>query len=173
MNGTLSQFVALASAANGVIAGCFDPLRFYPNHADFKFCNSVRFVAVKNKLLGGSREVQRYATPNEWLASLNQNALRAWLTFSEPNADDAPNQQSPAFVGGGGDWQLVIAEDSRTEYWNSRWDVTKQNASDNRIWGVTYGCVDTVDQNTAAPCPDITAAASRLRRASMQRETSH
>ncbi|MBC8351504.1 MAG: hypothetical protein H8E66_05925 [Planctomycetes bacterium] len=65
MIGTLSQLVTLTSAANGVLSGCFGPKTFYPNHADFRFCDSVRFVDLKKGLFGKYREVERHKDPNE------------------------------------------------------------------------------------------------------------
>jgi hypothetical protein len=166
MNGTLSQLVALCSAANGVIADRLEPDSFYPAHVDFKFCNSVRFVDIKTGFLRKPREVERHSEPNQWLHSLKQNnAVRAWLTFSGTQNSDAPDHQLSAFVGGGGDWKLVVATESFAEFWMSRWEVTAQNAKDNRIWGVTYGCVEKSPRAISVPQPDLSAAANRLRSA--------
>ena len=166
MNGTLSQLVALCSAANGVIADRFNPDTFYPAHADFKFCNSVRFVDLKTGIPRKPCEVERHSDPNRWLHSLKQNkAVNAWLTFTATDNSDAPDHQWSASVGGGGDWKLVVATESSAESWMSRWEITAQNANDNRIWGVTYGCVDKSTRAISLPQPNISAAANRLRSA--------
>jgi hypothetical protein len=65
MTGSLSQLVSLASAANGVIARSFNLNTFYPKHADFKFCNSVRFVDVTSSFLRRPREVERHSDPSD------------------------------------------------------------------------------------------------------------
>lgn len=162
MNGELSQLVALCSAANGALTDAvIGPI--YPDHSVFKFCNSVRFVDLKKGLLGKSREVERHKNPNDWLRSLqNTQALRVWLTFATAGNIDAPVHQLAAFAGGGGNWQIVLATDAATELWMSRWEVTDQNASDSRIWGVTYGCVGKSNHGSPAPVADLDAAASRL-----------
>jgi hypothetical protein len=163
MNGTLSQLVALCSAANGVIAGRFDPESFYPDYSDFKFCNSVRFVDLKTGVFRKLREVERHRDPNDWLISLKRNgAVCAWLTFTATGDFDAPDHQLAAFVGGGGDWQLVVANNRNAEYWITRWDVTKRNATDDRIWDVTYGCVDTSNQVVNVPASNLIATTTRL-----------
>jgi hypothetical protein len=166
MNGTLSQLVALCSAANGVIDGCLAPSTFYPSHADFKFCNSVRFVDLKTGISRKPREIERYGDPNQWLHSVKDtNAIRAWLTFSGSQNPDAPDHQLSAFVGGGGNWKLLVATERFAESWMSRWKVTAQNAKDNRIWGVTYGCIEKSARSISVPQPDLNAAANRLRSA--------
>lgn len=166
MNGELSQLVALSSAANCVLTNPHATDSIYPNHSAFKFCNSVRFVDLKKGLFGKSREVERHKDPNEWLRSLqNTHAVRAWLTFTTVGNANAPDHQLAAFAGGGGNWQLALATDKESEFWISRWDVTNQNASDSRIWGVTYGCVGKSDHELSVPQADLNVAASRLRSA--------
>lgn len=166
MLGTLSQLVTLASAANGVLAGRFDPSSFYPQHADFKFCNSVRFVDIKRGLLGKPRETVRHNDPNAWLqALLRSKTVDVWLTYTTTANPGAPDHQLAAFVGGGGDWQLVATTAKGTEHWMSRWDVTQQGASDNRIWGVTYGCVQQTSEQSQPPHPNLQAASTRLSKA--------
>jgi len=163
MIGSLSQLVSLASAANGVLAGKFKSKDFYPSHADFKFCNSVCFVDVSTGLLRKSHEVQRHRDPNDWLKSLsNSGVVQVWLTYTTSGRTDVPDHQLSAFVGGGGDWQLVVATNKDAEFWMSRWDVTKQNAPDSRIWGVTYGCIGKAGHLVNPPNPTLNTAATRL-----------
>ena len=166
MLGTLSQLIALASAANGALTGRDAAETFYPDHSAFQFCNSVRFVDVRKGLLGRTREAERHKDPNDWIGSLTKLRVgRAWLTFTEGNSSDAPDHQLAAFVGGGGDWQLVVTAADETELWMSRWEVTKQNAADNRIWSVTYGCVGKIRKASVVPNPNLHSAASRLQSA--------
>lgn len=164
MIGTLSQLVALCSAANGVITDRFDPQSFYPGHADFKFCNSVRFVDVRRGVFRKAREVERHGDPNDWLFSLKQiGARKVWLTYAATGSSDMLDHQLAAFVGGGGHWQLVVALERKAEFWMSRWDVTNQHAKDHRIWSVTYGCIGKTKHNVNVPESDLTAATIRLR----------
>jgi hypothetical protein len=166
MNGTLSQMVALSSAANGVIDGRFNPEDFFPDHADFKFCNAVRFVDIKADRFQKNREVERHRTPFEWLNAIKQvGGSGAWLTFTSTGNTDAPDHQLSAFVGGGGEWRLVVSNKRNAEIWMPRWEVTKQNTNDNRIWTVTYGCVVTTNHVLNVPEPDLIATTSRLQSA--------
>ena len=126
----------------------------------------MRFVDLKKGLLGKFHEVERHKDPDDWLRSLkNIHAVRAWLTYTPTGNANAPDHQLAAFAGGGGDWQLVLATHKETDFWMSRWDVTKQDASDNRIWGVTYACIGKSDHGLSVPQGDLNVAASRLRSA--------
>ncbi|MBC8351503.1 MAG: hypothetical protein H8E66_05920 [Planctomycetes bacterium] len=101
--------------------------------------------------------------PNEWLKCLSQNhAVQTWLTFLPQSDNDVPNHQLAAFVGGGGDWRLVVSTGSSTEIWTARWEVTNQRAPDRRIWAGTYGCVEGSSEHSHTPRPDLDVAASRL-----------
>ena len=161
MNGELSQLVALASAANGVLAGCFDPASLYPSHGDFKFCNTVRFVDVKRGFFGRHREVERNKDPNEWLKSLaERGADRAWLTYA--SIDEGRDHRLSAFVGGGGERQMLVSFPNSTEFWMPRWEVTGHGAPDRRIWGVTYLCVGRSNGRVSVPDADLKGAGSRL-----------
>jgi hypothetical protein len=44
-------------------------------------------------------------------------------------------------VGGGGTWRIEACYDNYSNYWAEKWEVTKQKAPDNNIWGVKYGRV--------------------------------
>ena len=166
MNGELSQLVALCSAANAAMTDSLDKGQVYPDHSVFQFCNAVRFVDIKKGLFGKFREVERHNNPDDWLRSLRDTqTIRAWLTFESADNTDAPAHQLAAFVGGGGNWQLVLATDDATDFWKSRWQVTDQNASDNRIWSVTYGCVGKSNHGSPTPVADLNGATSRLRSA--------
>ena len=163
MNGTVSQIVALVSAANGVLLGKFDPDSFYPAHAEFKYCNTVHFVELKKGLFGKARAVQRNKDPNEWLGQLPAiHAVQAWLTFTPQNESHIPDHQLAGFVGGGGRWQLVVSMEDAIEFWTSRWEVTNPDAPDDRIWKVTYSCVNKVVGRLEIPQPDLDSATTRL-----------
>ena len=163
MNGTLSQLVTLTSAANGVIAGRTGADSIYPSNADFKFCNSVRFIDIQKPFLGKPQEIERHKDPNEWLRSLKPGrATRAWLTYQSGRQSMALDHQWAGFVGGGGTWQLHVAVPDRTEIWLPRWEVTRRDDPDTRIWSVTYGCVARVPGKPSIPEPRLDLMASRL-----------
>lgn len=88
--------------------------------------------------------------------------IHVWLTYLPSGGTDAPDHYMSAFVGGGGDWQLVAATKNNAEFWMSRWEVTEQNAPDRRIWSVTYGCVGKSGHGVNVPIPASNAAAERL-----------
>ena len=163
MDGTLSQLVTLTSAANGVIAGRTGADSIYPSNADFKFCNSVRFIDIRKPLLGKPQEIERHKDPYEWLRSLKPgHATRAWLTYQSGNLAMPPDHQLAGFAGGGGTWQLHVASPDRTEIWLPRWEVTRRDDPDTRIWSVTYSCVARVPGKPSFPEPRLDLITSRL-----------
>jgi hypothetical protein len=165
MNGEVSQLVALCSAANGVLAKSFSCSELYPGYADFKFCNSVRFIEFKKTFFRKERETLRYGDPNEWLRSLlSSNTERAWLSYATSDLPDPPGHKMAGFVGGGGTWRLVVSGPRATDIWYPRWDVTKQSASDDRIWGVTYAVVRASEQ-LCCPTSELARTAEELRAA--------
>jgi len=163
MKGQISQLVALASAANGVLFGCPVPTSLYPSNSSFKFCNSVRFVDLKKGFLGKVREVERHGDPNDWLRSLKPTrTIQVWLTYKPSGQQPAPDHQLAAFVGGGGEWQLVVSRKESAEVWISRWEVSHHDAPDALVWRVTYGCVAKLPSPPLIPQPHLELAASRL-----------
>jgi hypothetical protein len=163
MNGELSQLVTLTSAANGFLLGCDGSASVYPSNASFRFCNTVHFVDLKKGPLRKPRDVERHKDPGEWLLSLKSaNANRAWLMYHSTPSPVAPDHQLAAFVGGGGQWQLVVSYAKATEVWLPRWEVSNRDAPDKRIWRVSYACVANLRPPSTVPEPRLGAAASRL-----------
>jgi hypothetical protein len=166
VDGTVSQLVTLASAVNGHLAGRFDVGRFFPDHADFKFCHSVTFIALKRGWLGRFKEVQVARDPKGWLQALkSRGARRAYLAHQPTEAPEAPDHILAAFVGGGGTWSLRVAYADRVDCWVARWQNTHAGAADRRIWSVTYGLVHTVSPPPASfplPRAGLGAASRRL-----------
>jgi len=163
MNGTVSQLITLASAANGVISGRYNSESFYPTHTDFKFCDSVIFVDIWKDRLEKIREDIRHNDPSHWLEHLVANGgTQVWLTYTAETEPAAPEHQLAAFVGGGGKWQLVVSMTDIIEFWVPRWQVIDQNAHDDRIWKVTYIRVNKSIGLIKVPQTDLDTANSRL-----------
>lgn len=170
MVGTLSQIVALSSAVNGYLAGAFDVERFFPDHAEFRFCRSVAFVGVARDWLGRQKgEVDLADDPNRWLAALQADGARRALLKYEPSpVSDTPDHMLVGFVGGGGTWSLLVEYPDRIDRWVARWAGADDPRADNRNWIVTYGLIE------SAPLPppasyqlariDLRDVASRFQR---------
>jgi hypothetical protein len=140
MLGTLSQIVALCSAANGRLAGRFSMERFFPDHAEFKFCNQVRFVRPKRRRWGKVTEVEVAPDPNAWLRQIKPGgATKAILHFAKSGRSIAPDYKLAGLVGEGGTWSLIVRYPNRADSWQARWQVTRQGDPAQRIWTVTYG----------------------------------
>lgn len=164
MNGELTQLVALASAANGVIFGHLHASSFYPSHSAFRHCDSVRFVDMKRRwLLGRRREVTRHKNPNQWLESLGKNGVqRAWLIYTPNSEPDFPDHAATAFANSGGLWELVLSTDTATERWVGRWDWNSADDGQEHGWDVTYGCLDRLGQVKPCPLPNLISTRDRL-----------
>jgi hypothetical protein len=142
MNGILSQLVTVCSAANGRTSRRCAVERLLAEHADFKYCHAVSFVRLRRNWLGRKKEVPLAGDPDAWLAWLtSRHALRAYLHYVPTARPMVPDYKLAGLVGGGGIWSLLVQYERRVEQWLARWDVTHQDAADQRIWTVTYGLV--------------------------------
>jgi hypothetical protein len=140
MNGTLAQLIALVSYGNAYLNGAYVPQNFYPDNSTFKFCNAVTFVEVKKFLQ--VTETEFAVDPNEWFSRLKGlGCRRLSLRYTPTPNPQLPDYLSVAFVGGGGKWHIAAIFSNSADRWLSRWQVTDQNAPDNRIWKVDYGRV--------------------------------
>ena len=160
MVGTLAQLIALASFGNAYLDESSDVEGFYPSNSTFQFCNEISFVEVKKFLRVKEKEVAK--TPNHWFNYLRTfNCRRLTLKYA-PTSDPLPDHISSAFVGGGGKWYIVSGFFDHADYWLGRWEVTDQEASDNKIWKVTYGKAATREQLPQSQASDLSSTRANL-----------
>ena len=161
MVGTLAQLIALVSHGNAFLADGYDLRNFYPSNSTFQFCNEISFVDVKKFYRVKEKEIA--ATPDHWFAYLKESNCRRLSLWCAPTSNpQLPDHISVAFVGGGGDWYIRSGFINHADYWLGRWEVTDQNAPDNRIWKVTYVKVSAKQKLPNLQVGDLSARKAKL-----------
>jgi hypothetical protein len=149
MNGTLAQLISLTSFGNSYLNGQ-SVNGFYPGNSTFQYCNTVDFRTFKKPLFSKQKEVIAASDPNAWFEHMKNEGckkLRLYYETQQPD-NNAKEHQLAGFVGGGGTWLIEAVYDKSSNYWANRWEVTKQEAKDRRIWTVNYGRTLTNEQTT-------------------------
>ncbi len=163
MNGPLAQIIALTchgrSALNGEAA---EP--FFPGNSTCTFCAQIDFVTLEPDGSGGPLARPVANSPDEWFAVLRERGAQTIRLSHTPGNDPGiSDRMSAGFVGGGGSWCMeVLLDDGRSEFWLARWKVENRDAPDNRIWGVSYGCVAS-GASTTLPQQELEDILARLR----------
>jgi hypothetical protein len=139
MNGCMAQIVALTCYGNAHLSGhSLDP--FFPANSTCQFCERVTFALLRKRfLVGGHREKEIAATPDQWFRSLkSRRAAGLRLIRTPDNRPDFPDRTSVAFVGGGGTWWIEVLLPDNNEFWAARWSAGDRDAPDQKVWRVTY-----------------------------------
>lgn len=140
MNGTLAQLIALTSFGNSYL-NSQEVNGFYPGNSTFQYCNTVDFRTFKKPLFRKQKEVIAAHNPNSWFEHLKTEGCKKLRLYYETQKPDgnAKEHQLAGFVGGGGTWLIEAVYDKCSNYWANRWEVTNQQAEDQKIWTVNYG----------------------------------
>lgn len=144
MTGTLSQLIALVSYGNAYLSNKETAEGFSESNSTFTFCNKVDFRTFTNSLFSKTPKEDVVAeNPEEWFAYMKQSGCRKLALYYQSSQGQSPakDHQMAGFIGGGGTWYIEAVYGKHSNYWTSRWEVTRQNAEDNRIWSVSYGMV--------------------------------
>lgn len=144
MTGTIAQQIALISYGNEYLSSGTIYPNFYSKNSTFQYCNSVRFLEFKRPLLGSKpKENVLTKSSEEWFKLLKQSGcknLRLYYKHSDRNSQ-APDHQLAGFVGGGGTWMIEAVHNDKSYFWANRWEVTKENDPNKKIWSVDYAIV--------------------------------
>jgi hypothetical protein len=148
MNGSVAQIVALTSYANVILQGNTEVHYNYDN-STAKYCQKIHFVDwIQTKKFMGIIKSKNHVEVNladgfdSWIQFLKDNKVEhLCLHYFISGKMNIPDRQSSGFVGGGGRWLIEAKHGRHSDYWEARWSVTNQKASDKRIWTVTYGRV--------------------------------
>ena len=165
MNGILAQLVSLTSYGNAFLQGNDNIDDFYPGNSTFNFCNGVGFVNFKKSVFSSTpKEVKVADNPLEWLRLLKKDGCKKMRLFYESSKNapaGTPDHKLAGMVGGGGTWMIETIHGRYSHYWFNRWQVTKKDDPDNKIWTVSYGMIDK-DQPVTDKQLDIKDIASQL-----------
>lgn len=141
MVGPTAQLVALACHVNARARGLLVST-FFPGHSTCRFCEYVRFLRRRRRLLGADRWEVVASTPDAWMGTVVASGVtEARVEYRSANDPRISDRVSAAFAGGGGQWSLLVRRDHTWDRWQSRWEVGDQNAAERRIWRVEYGLV--------------------------------
>ena len=146
MTGTLAQLIALTAFGSYYLKNGIIPADFGLTNSTFQFCNKVNFVTFKKAFFSKNFKENIVANdPKAWFDSLKSKGCKHLRLYFESSADQssAPDHKLAGFVGGGGSWLIEAIYDNYSNYWANRWEVTDQEADDNRIWTVSYGLTAT------------------------------
>jgi hypothetical protein len=142
MTGTLAQIITLTTFGNDFLKNGTIPTDFNTANTSFQFCNKVDFREFKKLLLFLKRKESVIAnSPTEWFQYLKNDGCQHLRLYFEYSKDQsfAKDHKLAGLVGGGGSWLIEAVYENHSNYWANRWEVTNQNAPDNKIWTVNYG----------------------------------
>lgn len=142
MTGILSQIIALTTFGNDFLKNGKIPTDFNSTNTTFQFCNRVDFREFKKQFFSSKPKEKIVAeNPTKWFEYLKADGCKHLRLYFEYSKDQsfAKDHKLAGLVGGGGTWLIEAVYDNYSNYWANRWEVTNQNAADNKIWTVNYG----------------------------------
>jgi hypothetical protein len=165
MNGEVAQMIALTCHGNAAIQHS-QIQQFFPAHSTCQFCESVTFIAGGRRVNGENRAITLAETPDQWMGELSRRGIVGLrLRQHARNDPGISDRYSSGFVGGGRLWRIEgIRGDGASEFWLAKWEVNNKNATDRRIWKVTYGLCE-VGQTAGFPRRALNEIADDLRTA--------
>jgi hypothetical protein len=139
MQTNIAQIISLACHGNAVISGR-EIGNFFPNNSTCKFCERIDFVLKEKKLFRNINQVEVAKNPDSWFKRLTSlKAKGIYLTRQPGNILKFPDRISTGGIGGGEIWTMVVVLPAgEREDWREKWEVGNKDASDERIWRVTY-----------------------------------
>ena len=151
MHGGLAQCIALTAHGRAILAGRLEPVELLADNTTFQYVHEVRFLDQTGKII--------CADTLGWFAALRQRGATGLRLIERPVKADLPDHLGVAFAGFD-PWGIQVDLRKKHEMWVPTEDVVRANAKNNRIWRVTYWCVDLI------PSPmqdDVSRASAELR----------
>lgn len=144
MTGTLAQIITLTAFGNDFLKNGKTPTDFNVANTTFQFCNRVDFSEFRKQFFFSKAKRKVVAeNPTNWFEYVKAGGCKRLRLYYEHSKDQsfAKDYKLAGLVGGGGTWFIEAVYDKYSNYWANRWEVTRQNASDNKIWTVNYGMI--------------------------------
>lgn len=151
MTGVLAQIISLTTYGNDFLKNGKIPNEFNSSNTTFQFCNKIDFREFKKKFFFSKPKEKVIAeNPTKWFEYLKLDGCKRLRLYFEHSKEQsfAKDHKLAGLVGGGGTWLIEANYDQYSNYWANRWEVTNQNAADNKIWTVNYG-MTVVKQHTS------------------------
>ncbi|WP_312201385.1 hypothetical protein [Anaerospora hongkongensis] len=140
MIGSLAQMVSLISYGNHFLENR-ESFNDYSTHSSFVHCNLVDFRIMKKKHFFSSASAEHIiaSSPQQWFSLLQKETCkRLRLYYQGTDNAEIADHHSSAFVGGGGTWMIETIYEDKADFWLSRWNVTRPNDEERKIWTVNY-----------------------------------
>jgi hypothetical protein len=162
MNGEIAQIIALTCHGNATLRGMKIP-EFFPSNSTCQFCDKVTFVEIAKRFIGGQRKRPVADSPDQWFRYLVETGATGVRLSQSPQSEDSmPDRVLAGFAGGGGVWTMdALYPSGKAVLWIANWDVWNQNASNNKIWRVTYRRVAEKEISSFSE-PDLSKVSERL-----------
>jgi hypothetical protein len=96
--------------------------------AILNFINRVRFVDCSDNMELGK-------TINDWFLFLKNNGVKYLKLHHTARIGD---WKTAGFVGGDGRWFIEAKKDNGSDWYDSKWEVTDVNNTEQKIWTVTF-----------------------------------
>ena len=142
MLGPLAQLVALTSYGNDYLKHGRSSVDFGLSNSTFQFCNKVEFQEFKERAFTKKYKEKVVATdPAAWFQYLkDKGCIRLCLFFYDVTKDPRyeKDPKIAELAAGGVVWFIETVYPRYSNYWESRWIVTNEHATDNKIWTVNY-----------------------------------
>lgn len=135
MTGPLAQIISLTSYGNEILQSGQLPVNYYPRNSTFQFCNLVDFRDFKKSFFFSKpKETVIAQNPNQWFDFLKLGGCKKIRLHYQSSKDQpfAADYKLAGMVGDGGTWLIETVYYDYSNYWSNRWEVTRQNASDNK-----------------------------------------
>ncbi len=141
MSGALLQIISLTAYGNDYLRNGHFSSPFTPSNAAFQFCNTVDFRALESKMFSSKqKEIVIAADPRAWFKHLKTEGcklLRLYSAYTKPEKF-LKDHKLADLVDGGKSWLIEAVYDNHSDYWSSKWNITKQGMTDRHIWAVSY-----------------------------------
>ncbi|WCO00232.1 hypothetical protein [Psychroserpens ponticola] len=145
MTGSISKAITLTTYGNAYLKGNFDISKLTLDHPSFTFTNTIEFLIFKKHFFRKPTWDLYANSPIDWLIKLKQTGCKEIRMVFETdnttslNGENIPDYKLAGFVGGGGKRYIETVFDKHSDFWQSREEVTNQNAKDKKIWKISYG----------------------------------
>lgn len=156
MQTTISQAAALVIFGNDVLRG-HARSDFWPAATVFRFCNTVRFVALSGAP-AKPIETLHAEDPIQWISRLKDAGTTGLRIHNVGRGDPRINDRmSVGFVGGGPRWLIETRQAHASDVWEARWQVMNREDPERKIWEVTYFRTDHGRSPIALQAPNLRA----------------
>jgi len=141
MQTELAQIISLTSYGNEFINTGELPINYFLNNNIFQFCNLVDFRDFKKSFLSTKmKEIVSASNPLEWFILLKNEGCTKLRLYYRPSTDRTygPEYNLAGLAGGAGTWLIETIHSNYSYFWQKKWQVTKRDATDRKIWSVNY-----------------------------------